>query len=73
MPALLHVAGDSHYSLSRAAKVLGMTRQRVLTFGTAGSLTATVMGGRLFFERSQVEALRDRLATERKAARRGRR
>jgi hypothetical protein len=74
MPTLLTVAADSHLSLSRAARELAVTRQRVLSLSAAGVLPTVVMGGRLFFQRAQVEALAERLAAERavKARRRGR-
>jgi hypothetical protein len=76
MPNLLTVAADSYLSLSRAARALNVSRQRVLSFSAAGVLSATVVGGRLFFGRAQVEALAERLAAERaaraaKARRRG--
>lgn len=62
MPTLLPVAADTHLSLSRTALALDVSRQRVLSFSAGGVLNATVMGGRLFFARAQVEALRQRLA-----------
>ena len=77
MPTVLPIAADTHLSLSRTAFALDISRQRVLTFSAAGALGATVMGGRLFFERAQVEALAEQLAAEReraaKARHRGRR
>ncbi len=62
MPALLPVGADTHLSLNRTAQALDVSRQRVLSFTAAGALSATVMGGRLFFERDKVEALRQQLA-----------
>ncbi len=75
MPTVLPLAADTHLSLSRTALALDISRQRVLSFSAAGALGATVMGGRLFFERSQVETLGQQLAAERaaKARHRGRR
>ena len=61
MPALLPVGADTHLSLNRTAQALDVSRQRVL-FTAARALSATVMGGRLFFARDKVEALRQQLA-----------
>ncbi len=60
----------SHYS---AADLLGCARQTVLAYAARGMLTTHRVAGRTFFVREEVEALRDRLAAEGKAARRVRR
>jgi hypothetical protein len=51
-----------HVSTSGAALIFGCTRLKVLNFAARGLLTPVPMAGRVFFERAQVEALRDQLA-----------
>lgn len=61
MPTTLPVA-NTHLSLTQAALKIGRTRQFVLSLAAAGSLSPTMMGGRLFFPLVEVDALARRLA-----------
>ncbi len=54
----------SHTNTSGAARLLGCTRQRVLSLAARGLLTPTALAGRVFFAVAEVEALRERLAAE---------
>ncbi len=62
MPVLLPLP-DLHLSQAQAALRLGVSRHRVLAFSAAGVLTATRMGGRLFFATEEVEALAHHLTS----------
>ena len=76
---LLNMGDDPSVSPFEAVvpgTALDVSRQRVLSFTAAGALSATVMGGRLFFERDKVEVLRQHLvageAPPARTAKRGR-
>ena len=64
--ALIH---DSHVNTGTASKILDCTRHRVLTLAARGLLQPVPVGGHVFFERAQVEALAKRLAAEATTAR----
>jgi hypothetical protein len=65
---------DPHVTLSGAAVILApCSRHLVLVYATRGRLTPIPMPGHVYFRRAEVEALRDRLAAERKASRRSQR
>jgi predicted site-specific integrase-resolvase len=55
---------DDHISEIQAANRLGVSRHLVLVFAAAGQLHAVPMGGRLFYQKAEVDALRVRLAEE---------
>ena len=56
---------DRHVNPAGAAAMLGITRYRVLSLSARGLLPPVTVGGRVFFERAQVEALREQIAAER--------
>jgi hypothetical protein len=57
---------DRHVGHYAAAAMLGCARQTVLAYATRGMLTPHQIAGRTVFLRGEVEALRDKLARNRK-------
>ncbi len=66
------VSEDGFINADAAAAILRpykRTRHSVFTCAARGWLSAVPIGGRLFFRRSEVEALRERLKADRKRVR----
>jgi excisionase family DNA binding protein len=64
---------DLHVSIHGAARLLGVSRYKVLSLVTSGMIESVMVAGHACFLRADVEALRDQLTAERQQGRRARR